>query len=96
MSSSVSAIPAAPAPPLPRVCLPVGRLLLAAGLTVTGAALLMAGLAVKEAPISIAGGVLLLPGKYMLWVFIQLCRGNPRNRADEYFRDTLDEFGDGT
>lgn len=90
----MSALPQRPHLPLSRF--PIGSLVLAVVLVLIGVSLVVAGIVVRDVPMAVAGGIVCLPGTYMLWVFFQLWRGNPRYRATDYFSNVFDPENSGS
>jgi hypothetical protein len=74
-----------------RYVFPKSRVLLAVFLFSLGLAMCIAGLATLSAVVGIVGVVVILPGAYMGYVYIQLWRGHPAFRPQDWLIRVEDE-----
>jgi len=68
----------------PIYAFPKARVALALLLLLLGFCLAVSGMAVPSMPVGIVGAVLIIPGGYMSFVYLQVWRGDPRFRQEDW------------
>ena len=72
-------------PPVYQYRFPFRRLIATLVLVAVGFSLLIAGLAIKSIAMSLSGAFMLIPGLWLAWTFLQMYRGHPAYRMEEYY-----------